>query len=127
MVSPSSSSTNSYSSDLRRRIKEQKALDKFLGGSGCCLICFSSNPLILQEHHFLGRKHSSFTITVCANHHQILSMWQKSWPEEWLQVGIPCKKRSALMLISLADILRLMAREIQAEEEDENDRAEAQE
>jgi hypothetical protein len=103
---------DNYESETAMRIREQKALDKLLAGSGCCIFCSIFNPLVLEEHHIAGRKHSDITLTVCANHHAILSRMQGAWPKEWLQKDIPVHKRVALFLKGLSDILRVEADEL---------------
>lgn len=103
----------SYKSELARRGREQKSLDKFLAGSGCCIFCCIFDPFVLEEHHVAGRKHSGVTITVCANHHAILSRMQGSWPKEWLKEGLPIHMRSALFLRGISDVFRLMSDELQ--------------
>lgn len=99
---------DNYNTEQKLLIKEQKAFDKFLAGNGCCLICFISNPGVLNEHHLAGRKHYWFTITVCANHHAILSQKQTSWPAEWLQPNLPPEKRMALLYRGLSDVFDLL-------------------
>ena len=100
-----------YESERELRISEQKALDKFFAGSGCCLICFVSNPLVLEEHHPAGRKHSPFTLTLCANHHALLSRRQRSWPAEWQRRDLSPSRRAALMLRGLSEVLLLASEE----------------
>ena len=93
---------------LELRIKEAKALDKLLTSSGCCVICFNSDPLELEEHHLAGRKNSDITITVCGSHHAKLSRMQRSWPEDSLEKGFPTvEQREALLFRGLADVARV--------------------
>jgi hypothetical protein len=54
-----------------------------LANSGCCIICYESNPLILEQHHIAGKHNSSATITLCPNCHRKLSIKQFSWPTNW--------------------------------------------
>lgn len=103
---------DSYESEKAKRIREQKTLDKFLAGSGCCIFCHTFDPLVLEEHHIAGRKHSGITLTVCANHHAILSKMQGSWPKDWLRKGQPAYKRVAFFLRGASDIFRLMSDEL---------------
>ncbi|MGI0016587.1 MAG: hypothetical protein ACREBU_24455, partial [Nitrososphaera sp.] len=35
-----------------------------LSGSGCCIICFEANPLVLEQHHIAGKNNSNATVTV---------------------------------------------------------------
>lgn len=37
----------------------------------CCMICFNSNPFMLETHHVFGN-HSGTEICLCSNHHRIL-------------------------------------------------------
>lgn len=54
-----------------------------LSNTDCCAICFESNPLVLEQHHIAGRNNAKATVTVCSNHHRILSRKQSSWPKLW--------------------------------------------
>lgn len=54
-----------------------------LSGSGCCIICFAANPLVLERHHIGSRNNSTATITVCCNCHKILTTKQTSWHRAW--------------------------------------------
>ena len=54
-----------------------------LSGSGCCIICFESNPIVLEQHHIAGRNNSTATVTVCGNCHKILTTKQTSWHKSW--------------------------------------------
>ena len=54
-----------------------------LTSSGCCIVCFEANPLVLEQHHIAGRHNSSATITVCANCHKVLTAKQTSWHKSW--------------------------------------------
>lgn len=101
-----------YRLEQARLIREQKAMDKFLTGSGCCLICFISDPFVLEEHHLGGRKHNSLVVTICANHHAILSRMQGRWPREWLQQDLPANKRMAFMARGISDIFRVISDEL---------------
>jgi hypothetical protein len=101
-----------YEEERKRLAREHKALEKVLAGSGSCMLCFISNPFMLQEHHPAGRKHSMFTFTLCANHHALVSRKQRGWPAEWLEPDLPIEKRLALMLLGMSDILRVAFEEM---------------
>lgn len=45
---------------------------QFLKGDGCCLICFETNPFMLENHHIFGKKSNDLKFTFCANHHVLL-------------------------------------------------------
>ena len=79
----------------------------YLLDSKCCLLCFDSEPLIIERHHIIGRKHSQATIPVCANCHKRLSRLQSEWRDVWLQSDISTKDKEELGVISLKDILKL--------------------
>jgi hypothetical protein len=51
--------------------------------SGCCIICYESDPLILEQHHVAGKHNSTATVTVCPSCHRKLSVKQTSWPVNW--------------------------------------------
>ncbi len=100
-------STCDYKSQLEVLIYEQRFLEKFLSGSSCCVICFDCNPLVLEEHHVAGKNNSDLTITVCANHHAILSRMQRSWDERWLHRSNSQNVKETFLLRGLSDVLRL--------------------
>lgn len=94
----------------RQLISEQKSMEKLHISSGSCVICFNANPLLLDQHHPFGRKNSEVTITVCGNHHSMLSRLQGSWPKDWLS-GEP-KSMLAMKALrdrALADLLKVRA------------------
>jgi hypothetical protein len=98
-----------YLTFLQNLIKETRFQEKFLSGSGCCLICYISDPLVLEEHHVGGRANSNFTITVCANHHQKLSRMQKSWPPNWASKKNAPEVRKSLIIRGISDLLRVQS------------------
>jgi len=49
----------------------------------CCVICYESDPMVLEQHHIAGKNNSKATVTVCSNHHRILSRKQTSWSQAW--------------------------------------------
>ena len=111
-MEPSNSNDDNYESETAMRIREQKVRDKFLAGSGNCIFCSILNPFVLEEHHLAGRKHSDLTVTLCANHHTMLSRTQGAWPEDWLQKDLPVHKRMAFFLRGVSDAFRLMSDEL---------------
>lgn len=94
---------DAYKIERDIRVNEERLLGKFLLGSGCCVICFESNPLVLEEHHVAGRRNSDITFTVCANHHAILSRMQRSW----LRAGKSVEEREAFLFRGFADLLKV--------------------
>lgn len=96
-----------YESDLKLLIAERKWLEKFLSGFTCCAVCFDNNHLVLEEHHIAGRKNSDSTITVCADHHTILSRMQRSWPKVWTSTNNDPIVREALLCKGLSDLLKV--------------------
>lgn len=93
----------------KQLIAEQKCLAKFLVGSGCCIICFNANPLLLDEHHLFGRANSEIILTVCSNHHALLTRMQGSWPREWLSGISGYKAENALADRAIADLVKVNA------------------
>ena len=63
--------------------KNDNAFGFDLSGSGCCIICFEINPIVLEQHHIAGRQNSNATVTVCCNCHKILTTKQSSWHTSW--------------------------------------------
>jgi len=92
-------SLDEYKKKTRRSIREEKLYYRLtndelcwekhsemnfdLTSSGCCLMCSECNPLALEQHHIAGRNNAKATVTVCANHHKILTTKQSSWPNQW--------------------------------------------
>ena len=73
-----------------RPLKERKSIEKkqnflyqYLLGDGCCFYCGKIEPWELNRHHIWGRKNSDFTITLCENHHAILSRHVPFLLGEW--------------------------------------------
>ena len=65
------------------RGKNDNAVSFDLSGSGCCIVCFEADPLVLERHHIAGRQNSSATVTLCCNHHKLLTTKQTSWHNSW--------------------------------------------
>jgi len=63
--------------------KDDKSLGFDLSSSGCCIICYEPNPLVLEQHHIAGRNNSNATVTVCCKCHKILTTKQTSWHNSW--------------------------------------------
>ena len=63
--------------------KDDNVIGFDLSGSGCCVVCFATNPLTLEQHHIAGRQNSKATVTLCANCHKILTTKQTSWHNSW--------------------------------------------
>jgi hypothetical protein len=121
-LEPAGTDHNDYEVEKARQIKEQKALDRFLIGSGCCIFCHIFDPLVLEEHHIAGRKHSDATITVCPNHHAVLTRKQGSWPKEWLQEDLSVHKKVALFFRGVSDACRVMSDELFTLDNDDKDK-----
>jgi hypothetical protein len=93
----------------RQLISEQQWWEKFMAGSGCCVICFNANSLMLEDHHPFGKANSSVTITTCGSHHLLLSRMQRSWPHSWLKsVPKSPKVMEALKDRAIKDLLKVM-------------------
>jgi hypothetical protein len=79
---------------------------------GCCILCYYSFPIALQEHHLAGRANNSeLTVTVCANCHTILSAKQASWPIGWSRFEKSEEERLACHKRGFEDMIHLMQAE----------------
>jgi len=72
-----SSSVNCYHY-IKKRGKnvENNQYNRAINGMGMCLICGKIDFRTHQERHIFGKKSDKLTITLCANHHQILH-WER--------------------------------------------------
>ena len=70
---------------LKSAIKETKSIAKLIKSGSTCLVCFVSNPFLIEKHHVGGKKHSSVTIPLCANCHVLASKNQISYDKKWLE------------------------------------------
>jgi len=71
--------------ELQSTIKETKSIGKLIKLGSTCLVCFISNPFLIEKHHIGGKKHSSVTIPLCANCHVLASKNQISYDQKWLE------------------------------------------
>ncbi len=71
--------------ELQSAIKETKSIAKLIKSGSTCLVCFVSNPFLIEKHHVGGKKHSSVTIPLCANCHVLVSKNQISYDQKWLE------------------------------------------
>ena len=98
-----------YIKRRKRLIEEQKWRDTFLSSDGCCLICGETNPFVLVEHHYAGRRNSSETITLCADCHEIVTRIQKSWDKRWMKDDNPFEVMELFELRGTSDLFGLKA------------------
>ena len=71
--------------ELKSAIKETKSIAKLIKLGLTCLVCFISNPFLIEKHHLGGKKHSSVIIPLCANCHVLASKNQISYGQKWLE------------------------------------------
>ena len=71
--------------ELQSAIKETRVIAKLIKLGSTCLVCFVSNPFLIEKHHVGGKKHSSVTIPLCANCHVLASKNQISYGQKWLE------------------------------------------
>lgn len=71
--------------ELQSAIKETRVIAKLIQSGSTCLVCFVSNPFLIEKHHIGGKKHSSVTIPLCANCHVLASKNQISYDQKWLE------------------------------------------
>lgn len=91
---------------LEHLIRENKWLEQFLAGQGCCVWCFHSDPFDLEDHHVGAKANSDFTVSTCRNCHGRLSRKQYDWPKGWSKKNKSEKQKTACLLIGLADVVR---------------------
>jgi len=71
--------------ELKSAIKETKSIAKLIKSGSTCLVCFVSNPFLIEKHHLGGKKHSSVIVPLCANCHVLASKNQISYNKKWLE------------------------------------------
>ena len=71
--------------ELKSAIKETKSIAKIIKSGSTCLVCFVSNPFLIERHHIGGKKHVSVIIPLCANCHVLASKNQISYGQKWLE------------------------------------------
>ncbi len=91
--------------------RERKAYERLGTDKPKCAFCGESNPLVLELHHVAGQRFGDELVTVCRNHHRLLSDTQKGHPPK-----IPsCNDEQefwAHLLHGIADLLELAVRYI---------------
>lgn len=94
---------------VEQLIKENKWLEKFFEGQGCCVICFHADPFDLELHHVGGKANSDFQVSLCRNCHGRISRKQYNWPKDWSKKGKNQKQKTSFLLRGFADILQEIA------------------
>lgn len=84
-------STN-LDTSLQSAIKETSTIAKIIESGSTCLLCFVTNPFVIEWHHVGGRKHSGVTIPMCANCHVLASKHQIVYGNSWLKGRTERKK-----------------------------------
>lgn len=74
--------------EFRSAIKETKTIAKIIESGLTCLMCFVSEPRIIEGHHVGGKKNSSFIISLCANCHVLATKNQLNYPQNWSDSGV---------------------------------------
>lgn len=89
-------------------VAEKKWTDKFLKGQGFCIICNHNDPLDLEYHHIAGKSNYPLvTVSLCRNCHGKVSRKQYLWPEGWSNKDNDVKRKNALMLRGISDLIRV--------------------
>jgi len=70
---------------LQSAIKETKIVAKLIQSGSTCLVCFVTNPFLIEWHHVGGRKHSNILLPLCANCHLLASKHQTAYGISWLE------------------------------------------
>lgn len=97
---------DNYLESIEQLIKENKWLEQFLDGQGCCVLCLHSDPFDLEDHHVGGKANSDFTVSTCRNCHGKLSRKQYDWPKDWSKKNKSEKQKEGCLLIGLGDLVR---------------------
>ncbi|WP_268541333.1 HNH endonuclease [Candidatus Nitrosotenuis cloacae] len=95
-----------YFDSIEQLIKENKWLKQFFDAQGSCVICGHVDPFDLEYHHVGGKSNSDFVIALCRICHGRLSRKQYNWPKDWSKKNKRKKKKTACLLIGLADLVR---------------------
>ncbi|WP_101010754.1 hypothetical protein [Nitrosotalea sinensis] len=93
---------------IEQLVKENKWLEQFFEGQGCCIWCFHSDPFDLEDNHVGGKVNSDFTLSMCRNCHGKFSRKQYGWPKGWSRKNKSERQKTACLLIGLGDIIRGM-------------------
>lgn len=100
-----------YQLKLKDRQIEKTWIEDIVTKGGSCLVCgFNEEPRIIEKHHVGGKINSPFTVPVCPNCHQQLTMTQEPLKEERTK---PEKKEShvlAYVLEGISNLLTMVAR-----------------
>jgi hypothetical protein len=88
--------------------RKQQRLRRLGTRTSCCVGCGETNPVVFEQHHIAGRKHSGDMATVCLNCHRKLSDKQRD------HVPLGAKDPTVPLamighyLLGLADLLALV-------------------
>jgi hypothetical protein len=88
--------------------RRQQRLRRLGTRTPCCVGCGETNPVVFEQHHIAGRKHSDDTATLCLNCHRKLSDKQRDHVPSG--ANEPTGPRATIVhyLLGLADLLALV-------------------
>jgi hypothetical protein len=66
-----------------------------------CAYCGEDDPRVLEDHHIAGRANSDVVITLCLNHHKILTAEQNKFPPKARAHNAPTRDKLAFLLFTL--------------------------
>jgi hypothetical protein len=88
--------------------RKQQRLRRLGTRTPCCVGCGETNPVVFEQHHIAGRKHSDDMATVCLNCHRKLSHKQRDHVPSGAKEPTGPLATIGHYLLGLADLLALM-------------------
>ena len=73
------STKHNFDKDLESAIKETIFIAKIIHSGSTCILCFESDPFVIEKHHIGGKKNSSVLLPLCANCHLLASKNQLNY------------------------------------------------
>lgn len=86
---------------LQSAIKETSTIAKIIESGSTCLLCFVTNPFVIEWHHVGGRKNSSVLLPLCANCHLLASKNQYNYAQHWSKHDKPDYQKILFVLKDL--------------------------
>lgn len=88
-------------------VRKQQKLRKLGTQNPICVGCGESDPLVLEQHHIAGRKHSDDLAIVCANCHRKLSDQQRDHVPPGSEKAEGLLAKVGHFILGLADLFAL--------------------
>jgi hypothetical protein len=93
--------STSLDASLQYAIKETSVIAKIIESGSTCLLCFVTNPFVIEWHHVGGRKNSSVLLPLCANCHLLASKNQQNYTQRWSEHNKPDYQKILFVLKDL--------------------------